>query len=363
MRFETEHKSLFLSEKELTAIRGYGSCRENALSLIPVVQPSPEEKKKAVIEFQNLDESNRLLFSEAIAALAEPSQTGKFHYSIADQALSRLFLAWSSEDRDLVVSLARTGDALALRRTSVPEIKALLAQVIALDTAVPSIKISLTLSAAALLVFMAGVDYYRKEWYRSLLHHSVPDRTFSVEDVLERIYDTASEDFRWPLIFFTKVLPMDIASSFTEEEVISALKELTDSGLLIEDQEDEQVLTLYSMTATGYLITDGFLHDVSKAALSVSALVDNGEIGHEAILFLRDTNYLWLIDIAGNGGAIANINSASFDELMLKIMALPNLDPINPTQPALIRCTQCGGEVGSEDRFCIDCGAEIRKEK
>jgi len=363
MRFEAEYKSLFLSEKELAAISNDGNCRENALSLIPAVQPTPEEKEKAVIEFQNLDASNRLLFSEGIAALAGPSQTGKFHYSIADQALSRLLLAWSSEDRDWVAALARTGDALALRKTSVSEIKALLAQVIALDTVVPAAKISLTLSAAAIVVFMAGMDYYRKEWYQSLLNHSVPDRTFSVADVLERIYDTASEDFRWPLIFFTKVLPKGIASSFTEEEVISALKELTDNGLLMEDREEEQALTLYSMTAAGYLITDGFLHDVSKAALAVSALADNGEIGHEALLFLRDTNYLWLIDISGNQGAIANINSASFDELMLKIMAPPDMDRNKPSQPVSIHCTHCGSAIESEDRFCGHCGAEIRKEK
>jgi len=362
MKFETEYKALFLSDKELTTISRYCNCRENPLSLIPAVQPSPEEKEKAVIEFQNLEESNRLLFSEVIAGLAKPSQTGKFHYSIADEALTRMFLAWSSEDKDSVASLARTGDTLALRKTSISEIKALLAQVVALDTAIPSTKISLTLSAAAILVFMASMDYYRKEWYHSLLNHSIPDRTFSTADVLERIYDTSSEDFRWPLIFFTKVLPMSISSSFTDEEVISALKELTDSGLLMRDEaeEGEQGLALYSLTAAGDLITDGFLHDVSKAALSVSAPLDNGEIGHEALLFLRDTNYLWLIDISGNRGEIANINSTSFDKLLLKIMGPPNMDPTKSSQPGSTICTQCGTAAKPEDRFCSNCGAEIR---
>jgi zinc-ribbon domain len=365
MRVETETKTLFLSDKELTAISRYCNCRENTLSLIPAVQPSSSEKAKAVMEFQNLEESNRLLYSGAIATLAQPAQTGKFHYSIADQALSQLFLAWSSEDQESVASLARTGETLALRKTSVSEVKTLLTQVVALDTAVPSTKISLTLSAAATLVFMAIMDYYRKEWYHSLLNHSVPNRIFSVVDVLERIYDTSSEDFRWPLIFFDKVLPMSISSSFTEEEVFSALKELTDIGLLMRDEaeEGEQGLALYALTVAGDLITDGFLHDISKAGLSVSALVDNGQIGYEALLFLRDTNYLWLIDISGNRGAIANINNTSFDALLLKIMVPPKTLPTKPSQPGSTLCAQCGSEAGPEDRFCSNCGAKMREEK
>ena len=105
--------------------------------------------------------------------------------------------------------------------------------------------------------------------------------------------------------------------SIEEEEVVQALGVLEEAGILLSltEVEDDSDSGVYAFSDAGELIADGLLHAVSKVALRVSKFVGEGEVGHEALLFVRDPNYLWLFDVAGKEGVIANLDRQAWGEL------------------------------------------------
>ena len=396
MKLDTVYNSLILSDLELSAMGQYFNLPPNKLTLIPHVQLSSKERQSAITAYNSLEQTERELLSAGLAMLVAPDEAGTLHYSIGDRSLSRLLLGCTVEDSDHLAVLAKQGEMRSLSLRSYSEITHMLAQVLAADSTVATFNFSLSLSAIATIVFLALSDCYCAAWYRSLLSHTIPVESFTLQEIAERIEDTAA-DFRWPFLFFAKVLPVDIASELTRDDVIGGLEELSGLNLVVKNEGEarENEPVLYSLGEEAELISDGLRTNAGKVALNISTVNVDNKIGHESVLFVRDANYLWLFDITGNRGAIASIDSDTFNDLLHKMLTPPTIKA--PTSPeaemsagAVVpevgevksedkvdskiaatvpskepvsanRCSQCGKELLPEADFCHICGAPVKR--
>jgi hypothetical protein len=198
---------------------------------------------------------------------------------------------------------------------------------------------------------------------------------------MERIGDGASEDFRWPLLFFEKILPNGSLASITEEEVVEGFNVLDEAGLILSlaDEDPTAYPDLYSFSASGELIANGLMHAASKVALRITRQLGEGEVGHEAFLFIRDPNYLWLFDVAGQEGVVASLDRQAWGELISQILhpplhvdhsvdrAAPSKEDIHEAATVMRSdlhvqvgsCPECGSMVKAGNQYCSSCGATL----
>ena len=375
MKLNAEYESLVLTTVELAALARQPGLTENALSLVPAVEPKAADAILA--EFARLSKEQRDNYSRAIAMLAAPSQVVRLHYSVADSLVTRLYLAWRPESKDAVAALALTDGNLAVSLQPADKLDRMLADVLAVNTNLLSANLNVPLSAAATIVLVAVMDYFHYAHHFSMLTHTAPAESFSRHDVMERLADAASDDFRWPLLLLDKVLPAEVAGSLNEAAVTAALEELCQAGLLgkNEAEDNKPELVLYSLTGGAETISDSLLHDVSKAALSVSSPVGDGAVGHEAMLLVRGASYLWLFGLGARQGLVASIDTAQFSEVLQKFLAPPAKMPAAAVSraeaagrpsgsagraaeaKAEVICSKCGTKNPAEAKFCAKCGA------
>lgn len=365
MKIDQEYNALFLSEIELGIVAEAQGTAKNNLSVIPPVQPSDAQKHKAQTEFNQLGQESCNIFSLALKALSSPAQVVQLHYSIAEDSVTRSTLAWSVKDTEEVAVLSQGPEGFSLNLRSAQEIKQLLLRVLAVDDTLINGNFAIGLSVTAALTLLAVMDYFRYDRYRSVLTHASPSESFAQEEILERIKDAQTEDFRWPLLFVEKVLPLDISGTLASEDISKALDELTEAGILIKiDQDkDEAGGVLYSLAEGAEIVNEGLLHNVSKVAIAISGQGEDNQIGHETLFFVRDPRFLWLFDFAGDTGALASLDTESFNELIERVFTPLELkagpQPPQAQAPGVAVETKMETPVSTAPKFCQDCGKPV----
>ncbi|MDO8567899.1 MAG: zinc-ribbon domain-containing protein [Dehalococcoidales bacterium] len=373
MKLDTKFDALMLTMGELSVLARQPGSAENVLSLVPKIEA--DGKESILAAFGRLDKDKRDDYSKAIAMLAAPSQVARLHYSVADETVTRIYLAWRPENKDSVAALALTDGKLAVSLQPADRIERMLSGALALTVGLQSANLTKSLSANATIVLIAVMDYFRYGRYRSLLTHTDPPGSFSQSEVMERIEDASSEDFRWPLLMLDKVFPVPIAGRFQAEDVTAALEELCRLDLLTKNEAEggKPELTLYSLTPAANTVCDSLLHDVSKAALGISSAGADGIVGHEAMLLVRSSNYLWLLGIGGTEGVVASIDGKQFSEMLKQALTPPEkMPPVitnasRATQAApgvapgigTSACPKCGARNPVGTKFCAGCGATM----
>jgi predicted RNA-binding Zn-ribbon protein involved in translation (DUF1610 family) len=230
----------------------------------------------------------------------------------------------------------------------------------------------------------------------STLMSQAPSEFFTAGDVLERMRQSVKEDFRWPLAMFEKVLPVRMMEKVQIENVTEGLNELVKAELV--EACDEKGL-VYELSSAGFMVADGVLHEVSKAAFCITQCRPDGIKGHDAVLLVRSSSYLFLFELAGEVGVLATLNEEGADLFLSKTMEIPDLEtvaaaalipgqeqpiaspppaepkrqPVNavplPPQPAPQApppagkrpsfCAHCGKTLKPGARFCPGCGQPI----
>jgi hypothetical protein len=389
MILDPEFDALILSPSELEILGDRFASKRNELALLAVRDSENEDSELIQAEFENLEGVIQERFTSALEILGDPQCVADFHYSIAEHSITRSYLAWSKTEDEPLAILTRRADGFALTTRSMQEIEALITQVLAIDDGLASANLAMSLSAVTTLVSLGLMDAFRFSHLQSWLTHTAPPQSYSAGDVLERVRGATSEDFRWPLLFFEKILPNGTIASIKEEEVVQALGVLEDAGVVLSLSDDEASSNprLFAFSDAGELIADGLLHTASKVALRISRIVGEGEVGHEALLFVRDPNYLWLFDIAGQEGVVASLDCQSWDELSGQLFYpqqdlleevhveagqaegedIQEKDDIHGVATVMQsdlnvqveRCPKCATMVKAGNRFCSTCGATL----
>jgi hypothetical protein len=360
-----------LSDAELSAaLNGVGRS-PNALGLTPGPVEGREEVRGVG---DSLDQSLSPGFTRAMTALVAPDKIAVLHYTIADESISRSMLAWPSGAGDDLVALVRTGTNRRVSFRTLTAMRLFIARLLAANETLLESGVSLFLSTGAILVFLAIAEHVRMMRYHAIQAHTEPTTIFNQDEVQGSLTSAGVEDFRWPLLFLDKVMPVPIAHALTPQDVGAAIDELILAGLV--DQVDETgELHIYELAGPGLRISDALQHDVAKLALRVSAFRDDGEIGHEVMLLVRSGFDLFLFDLAGEQGAIASLVPATLDVLISHALRHPTVVPVEaagtveaprhaafypPTVTApSVYCPGCGRLAHPGARFCSQCGAPV----
>jgi hypothetical protein len=390
MRFDPEFNALILSHKEFEILGNQLSTKRNKLSILSSNGSSGGVQGKTLEEFENLDGIDQEVFASAFSTLGEPLSAAELHYSVGDHSLTRSHLFWSMDKDEPLAVLTRRGEDLALTTHSRSEIQNLLENLLAINEDLASANLAVDLSAVTTLVALGLMEAYRFAHIQSALTHSAPPQSYSVEEVMERIKDADKEDFRWPLLFYEKILPSGTIPSIRDEEAQQAFEVLEEAGVLLslsEEGGEPSDPAFYALSDAGELIADGLLQAASKVGMRVSRLVDESEVGHEALLFVRDPNYLWLFDVAGREGTIASLDAEIWGDLMQQVLnpvAFP-VDHIAAQKDTVkekdsmeeadfrraatvmqsdlvsqpVNCPKCGALVKPGKRFCSSCGTAL----
>ncbi|QOY91334.1 GYF domain-containing protein [Paludibaculum fermentans] len=322
-----EEEDFLIALDDLAALADSLDARANPLSLIPP-GPGGNRTTAAAAAFQALSPEAQVRLAVAIAILRAPAKMAHWHHSIADETVSRSVLAWSTSVDDSIVGLAGTVDPRRITFWTQASVTASISKMLAAGSSLSNDEIGCKLSTPAVVVFLAVLGQMQAARLHGMLTHCAPAATFSREEILERLRDAASEDFRWPLLFVEKLIPGQLVTSLTDHEVASALGELMRAGLV--ETAAESRIPRYELTTGGKVLADGVLHEVSKVALGVTEPQADGQLGRDIVLLVRSTYHLFLFAMAGQTGAIAALDQ---DELAASLHFA--LRP--PSPPPIVR--------------------------
>lgn len=308
-----------------------------------------------------------------VALLASPAKVARLFYTLGDASVSRTALVWAGEGQ--IVTVSKRGDQRRLEVMEEIEIRHLVARVLAANSPMTPSPFNLRMSALAVVILLAVIECMQANALYATLQHSAPVTTFTVAEIAARLAEAEREDFRWPLMFVQKIMPARLA--LNDEELVRGLAELTARGLV---ERADEAAAIHALTPVGAWLVDGVSHHVSKAALGFSAFREDGQIGHEVLLFVRSPANLFLFDLAGKMGGAAAITAGELDALLEGILQSPAVTaPAPPTRPeppaqakvlhreqpaggfagGSLRCPQCGVPVKPGQRFCGACGTSL----
>lgn len=328
-----EEDDFLIALDDLAALADSLGAQANALCLIP---PGPGEPRRAeaAAAFHALSPDQQLRLAVAIGILRAPSKMAHWHHTIADETVSRAVLAWSTSVEETIVGLAGTVDPRRITFWTHASLKASISKLLAVGDGLSNDEIGCKLSTHAVVVFLGALDQMKATRLHGMLTHCAPEATFSREEIMERLREAGSEDFRWPLLFVEKLVPGQLVTSLTDQEVATALGELLRAGWI--EAASEGRSARYELSTGGKVIADSVLHEVSKVALGVTEPQADGQLGRDIVLLVRSTYYLFLFAMAGQAGAIAALDQ---DELAatLHLALRPATPP--PAAPAPVATT------------------------
>jgi len=297
------------------------------LSVIPPELWSDIDEGRFEAELASLSERDRTRFRDAVATLASPVRVASFHYTMADEAVSRHLLAWPV-DGDEVVFLTRSVNAWRLGRRSVEQIGDLMVQVLAARERVEALPLGFELSPAAALTFLAALDVLRLARLQSQLVHESPQVLLSPMAVTALLGTGSTEDFRSPFLFFEKLLAVSLDTDPPEDEIIAAFTELQLAGL-VESLEGTQ---LFELTEIGEGAADAVLHEVSKVGLRLTESHPDGRVGHDSLLLIRSAFRLLLFEVDGPLGVVASLDGTETEDLLARLLAAPTTSAVNASR-------------------------------
>jgi hypothetical protein len=322
MNYDQEFKTLNLSAEELSALTKELNNPLNDLAVQELLINPEEAGARVLQEFEAFEPEIKTAAATALKILSAPDQSGMLTYSIGDKSVSRLKLAWVHGEQDIAV-LGRTGLEYSLALQDRDKLLANIGQVLAIYQPLNEALFNVSLSATAALLILAIADCYRADWYKSALAENLPLGSYTIGEIDERLKNSTA-DFRWHLPFFTQILPVNLSEALPLEEVEAGLAELVALELLKIDGDKETGETpLYTIGGELEFISDGLLNSIGKVALTISNINENGKLAAEAVFFARDDRHLWLTQISGNKGAVANIDQETFENIIHILTLLP----------------------------------------
>jgi len=354
MRIDAEHQSLIITEDELAAVAAELKLPRNKLTLINA-QFGMKSGERAMKDFDGLPGWARDVYRQSIIGIASPAQTARINIAFPNRTVSQLALAWDRNDVNIITVVSRMGGEMALKQVTAAQAQDLIGRPLEIDKVKSAAGVNLTIPAVALITWLAVIDYAQYDWYVSMLKHSEPADSFTLDEIWERLQDAAGGDYRWPLPFFFSVFPVDVSGRLSEKELSTSLGYLSRMGLLTGDDGSVDGDSVYTLSTEGSAIAGSFISGGTRLAMTISAPA-GGETGYEILMFVRGSDDLWLFDLSGNKGAVAGLGPGSFNSVINTLF----MQGEQMQQAGTPSCSYCGKKTQPGDEFCPECGKPLK---
>jgi hypothetical protein len=291
-------------------------------------QPSPDAAERlAAFSGRSVQ-----ILDVAVAALADPPRAAVAQFSVADEAVTRLVMAWSATMEQVAV-VARQGWDAAVSLRSPDELVALLASVVGLDGALEPLEARVELSPTQAIAWVALADTLRRARLHSMLLHGAPSDTCTVADVMGTLATADAEDFRWALNMLDKVMPGRASVLAGATSITAALEGLVAAGVLNSTPADEGDVALYGLADVGAAAFDAWSHEVSRLAVTVHGLVEGGGTTAETVLMVRDARRIWLVAIGSERATLACLGVGAAERVLRTVAGAAIPAPAGSTTP------------------------------
>jgi len=184
-----------------------------------------------------------------------------------------------------------------------------------------------------------------------MLGHYAPEHFFDRAAVDARLAGSVAEDFRWPLMFFTKVLPTDDAAAFAGADFEADIAELEALELV-----EAAGGGVWEVTPQGVWLANEVLSAVSKVGCGVAVRLPDGTVGYRTMMFVRSPLHVLLFMIDGGESVLAAVSADRVVQFLGEVFASPDPGAATVSTSAGF-CSACGAELQRGDRFCAKCGA------
>lgn len=385
-----EETDFILTESEMSGLAAYFKLAVNRFSVIPELEIETSVQTTVTSAFKKLPESDQSRLENIITALSSPLRLVNMNYTIADESISRQVLAWPPSPKEELVFLASNGVEWRVGTRSSFQIQSMIQGVLAAGDTLRREPLNQSVSTVAVITLLAMLDQLRYARLHSQLLHEEPIESVAVFELLARVEESETEDFRWSLPFVEKGLPLEFTSMFSEQNVIDGLQELIQTGL-VQALDDTVPATLYALTTEGKVIADTVLHDVSKLLLTFSDAMEEGETGHDVMFFVRGSLGLFLFMMSGEVGVITGMEGEQLKSFLEEIFIPPPkeavaalsltqtadtqstseettdttsvIGPLKTQQEYTPRpgkiCQYCQNPISDKARFCDTCGKPV----
>lgn len=347
---------LVMTGAELAAAPAALGLLIGPLSRLPKVLSTAADAAAVTGFFAELREPVAALCRGAIATLAKPARVGVLHYAIGEESLTRAILAWGPGTGEDAVVMASRGEDWVIRPTKREELVATIRSVLLEEVPLSPSTLRVVLSQDSALVLLAILHALRAGRLRSMLEHTVAPVAFTPDAVVAALDEAPLDDFRWPFLFWDKVLPFSLDGLPWEGRIEPALTELAKRGLVA---EAKAVAGTWIPTPLGYQLMVADAQHLTKVGLRVTATDEENLEGHEAFLFQRSPQEVSMIDLGGREAVIASLGFDDLGKLLTGVLTPP---PAAVTvAPAPLEPPPAPPSTGSAPRFCAACGSKIKQ--
>ncbi|MBN1249767.1 MAG: zinc ribbon domain-containing protein [Anaerolineae bacterium] len=380
---------VLLTADELTALAATLGRQRGPLCLLPATDRPTVASPGSIPSLDSLPAPTQAAMRETVVTLASPAKVLDVHASLADETLTRQTLAWpatAGDDLAMINGSASDGQALSWRigPRSPFAVRAWIRDILAADAGLPTEALNVPLPTQAVVTLLAIIDHQRYARRYAELVYEPPVVSFTPREILARLEDARVQDFRWPLLFFEKLVPPGALASYTAASIAVGLEALREAELL-EPLTDDPVVQagidgLYKLLPAGDVLADTVLHEVSKVGLAVSECLPRlsgpqggAGIGQDIVLLVRGADRLALFFVSGTSGTVALVDPDALTTLLDGVFEMPAPEAIAASQPVIAAaapppavgvaapqfCSRCGARIKPGSRFCSGCGAPV----
>lgn len=358
-----EGQDLVATGAELVAAAALLGEPYGSLSRLPRVLPTPEIEAAVQAFLGQLSPERRTSTTALIAAVANPARAGALHYTLGDLEVRRSILVWHPRTGSAWTLLFFAGTHWHLRLLTPEDLLRVLMEVLQESVPLRSSPYRCSLNTSSALLFLGILHLLQAAHLQACLSHVESPLRFAPDVLPDVLQEGSTEDFRWPLYFFDKVLPHSVEIMPWQEDLPAALDDLAAHDLIEPDGTD------YRLTPHGFGFAAGFRHHLTKVALRLTRLNASDLEAHEAILLVRSPHDLHLHDVSGRESALASLSLPEARTLLAGLLQLaPAVAAESPAPaaaplPAAKRtCTVCGTRFAVEAAECPTCGTPAHLE-
>lgn len=358
-----EGKDLVATGAELVAASSLIGEAYGSLSRLPRVLPTPEVEAEVKAFFDQLSSDRRNITSAMISAVANPGRAGTLHYTLGDLEVRRVILAWHPAAGPAWTFMFFAGTRWHLRLLTPEDLLRVLMEVLQESIPLRSTPYRCCLNTASSLLFLGILHLLQAAHLHACLGHLESPISFDPSVLPDVMHEGSTEDFRWPLYFFDKVLPHSVEVMPWAEELAPALADLVAHDLITPQGND------YRLTTSGFAFAAAFRHHLTKIGLRFTSQNDADIETHEAVLLVRSPHDLHLLDVGGKESALASLTLDDTRKLLEELLRIgpataemPVAAASAPAPAAKRTCTVCGARFAMEADVCPTCGTPSHPE-
>jgi hypothetical protein len=362
-----EGKDLVATGAELVAASSLIGEPYGSLSRLPRVLPTPEVEAGVKAFLEQLTPERRNITTAMISAVANPGRAGTLHYTLGDLEVRRVILAWHPATGPAWTFMFFGGTQWHLRLVEPEELLRVLMEVLQSDTPLRSTPYRCCLNTSSSLLFLGILHLLQAAHLHACLGHVESPVSFDPNVLPDVMHEGSTEDFRWPLYFFDKVLPHSVEVMPWTEELAPALADLVAHDLIKPEGGD------YALTPAGFAFAAAFRHHLTKIGLRFTSQNDAEIETHEAVLLVRSPHDLHLLDVGGKESALASLTLEDSRKLLAQMIHIgpaaaestaSAAAPVAVPAPAAKRtCTVCGARFALDADACPTCGTPVHPDE